>query len=272
MTWISRSGAVYGRGRSKAASMTLNMAVLLPIPTASARTATTVNPGSRANARRLWRRSTEKPRMDCRLRLLLLARLGAFRCATRFLARGLELVLAAAEFVHLLRVLLEELQVGRVHGLADLRRIDRGALGLHGRDHSGLHEGNVDHDELAGSDRLGAQDRGDARVAFQRLRLRVERVSLPAPLLGGESQRRVLGDLGRDASGGGGCLAHVVGSEAERLHRVVVGGVEARSGEGWSGEEKQSQDRAARHGISGRGCNPLPITRKPRAPAKVMAS
>src|SRR5207245_4133218 len=40
--------------------MTLNMAVLLPTPIASATTATAVNPGSRAKARRLCRRSTMK--------------------------------------------------------------------------------------------------------------------------------------------------------------------------------------------------------------------
>src|SRR5437867_11887628 len=40
--------------------MTLNVAVLLPTPIASATTATAVNPGSRAKARRLCRRSTMK--------------------------------------------------------------------------------------------------------------------------------------------------------------------------------------------------------------------
>ena len=63
MTSISRSGALYGRGRSKAASTTLNMAVLLPTPIAKARTANAVNPGSRVNPRTLCRRSKTKPCM-----------------------------------------------------------------------------------------------------------------------------------------------------------------------------------------------------------------
>lgn len=52
-----RSGARYGNGRRSAASTTLNIAALTPIPNASVRHAAAVNPGCRTSSLRLCRTS-----------------------------------------------------------------------------------------------------------------------------------------------------------------------------------------------------------------------
>src|SRR5580700_11180239 len=51
----NRSGSFTGGGRSRTAFTKLKIAVLAPIPSASERTATSVNPGDRRNPRRAYR-------------------------------------------------------------------------------------------------------------------------------------------------------------------------------------------------------------------------
>src|SRR3984957_19903978 len=54
---MMRSECGYGNGASKTAFTTEKMAVLAPMPSARAATATVVNPGLAARTRREWRRS-----------------------------------------------------------------------------------------------------------------------------------------------------------------------------------------------------------------------
>src|SRR6267143_1108778 len=202
MTWINRSGAVYGSGRSSAAWTTLNIAVLLPTPTASARTASAVNPGSRANPRMLCRRSKTKPCMGRPSRSPLLVLLALL--PIRSLADFLQLLLALRQLVHLHPVRLQERDIGRIQRLAQIGGVDLDAARLDGDHQRRLGGGHLDHDVLAGADPLRAQGGGDAGIAVQRLRFLVESLRAPRVLLNGFRQARVPGDRRGEALHHGG--------------------------------------------------------------------
>src|SRR6185436_11645015 len=62
-TITSRSGSLKGRGRSNTALIKLNIALFAPIPRASVRTATAVNPGLLASVRHPYLKSCMTPFM-----------------------------------------------------------------------------------------------------------------------------------------------------------------------------------------------------------------
>ena len=61
---VSRPASLYGSGRSSTAFTTLKMAVLAPMPSASASTATAVNPGFLASTRPAKRTSCHRFPID----------------------------------------------------------------------------------------------------------------------------------------------------------------------------------------------------------------
>src|SRR4249919_3581418 len=63
-TTTSRSGCANGSGANSTLRTTEKMAVLAPIPSASVRTATAVNPGARISSRRAYRASFSMSRLD----------------------------------------------------------------------------------------------------------------------------------------------------------------------------------------------------------------